>query len=358
MQMAPVIVYLMYGSGEGFQLELTFSVASLKKISPNVEVVLVTNPRNERRDLPLKNLIVEEDRINEWTRRGTYNHMAKIYCMKEAMQRTGRPILYVDTDTVFQKDIGPLLEKLAPGHSLMDRREGPIGSGRPFGPLINRAGDLKLWPELSAGTVMYCAGILGLHTANVDLFDKVLAMTEELISIGSLKLIHTSEQLAFSVTLFHATKIHETADYIEHYYADKDFYRIEFERRNLRAPDAYVSLMAGPLPALVSPKPAISHRIIARLRARGSVDPVVYRSAYAAYLSAVSSKDSPALAEAWALRAFYILNSAGRFFPDAPRDFREVGPAMIDRCHWLAPGVRQQWADYWSRAEAELLAPV
>jgi hypothetical protein len=314
----PVVVYLLYGDSVDYHNELSYSVLSLLKHTPDAEVVLVTTAPHVRDDLPIGHLVVTDEEIREWTLGGMFSWRSKILAIRTAMERLDRSVLYLDTDTAFRTSAAGVLATIAPTESVLHCREYAIGDAPEWQSLLNARPSLPHWRAFGPATMMCNAGVVGVHRQNLPAIETITAMCDDLLSAGVLQYTQTAEQLSISVGLDEATKVHFCAEAIEHYYWSKDFYRLQFRKLfGERTKSAFDALLAQPLPRLVEPTPSLMHLAQARLRGRAvTAEGRAYASAYAAYLSAPpaapacssppSSRRSPPWrwASSWRRRAF------------------------------------------------------
>jgi len=252
--MPPTLVYQAYGQ-PGIRHEAAFSILSAYAagggtLGPGVRIVVYTDAPDELAALlgPRPEIEYQPIAAAQWQQwRGPIDfvHRVKIEVLRHAAAHYPGPLLYLDTDTLWQRPPTEVLGWLAAGPRLMHVAEGTLGRGsylnRKIGRYLRRHRFRSAsGPAIDLATPMYNAGVLGLHPTDGPLLEQVLALTEELYRFYPK---HVMEQLAFSAVLSAAGPVREAAPGIFHYWNLK-------EARPLLA--AFFARYAGrPLPVLL-----------------------------------------------------------------------------------------------------------
>lgn len=252
--MRSTLVYQAYGQ-PGIRQEAAYSILSAYAAGGGTlggaQVVVYTDAPAEFRALlgAPPELHYQEVAAAQWQQwRGAIDfvHRVKIEVLRHAAAHYPGRLLYLDTDTVFERPPAEVLGWLAAGPRLMHAAEGTLGRGgylnRKIGRYLRRHRFASACggPALGPATPMYNAGVLGLHPTDAPLLDQVLCLTEELHRFYPK---HVMEQLAFSAVLSAAGPVRAAAPGIFHYWNLK-------EARPLLA--AFFERHAGrPLPALL-----------------------------------------------------------------------------------------------------------
>ncbi|MGI4832898.1 MAG: hypothetical protein ACRYFK_05490 [Janthinobacterium lividum] len=253
--MPSTLVYQAYGQ-PGIRHEAAFSILSAYAagggtLGKAVQVVVYTDAPAELEALlgpqpAIRYQPIAADQWQQWRGNIDFVHRVKIEVLRHAAAHYAGPLLYLDTDTLFERPPAEVLGWLAAGPRLMHAAEGTLGQGgylnRKIGRYLRRHGFVSQCggPVLNLATPMYNAGVLGLHPADAPLLDQVLCLTDELHRFYPK---HVMEQLAFSAVLSAAGPVRAATPGVFHYWNLK-------EARPLLA--AFFARYAGqPLPALL-----------------------------------------------------------------------------------------------------------
>ncbi|MFN8342751.1 MAG: hypothetical protein U0V64_13875 [Cyclobacteriaceae bacterium] len=179
-------------------------------------------------DLPVRYVLLTPEKIRSMRGQIDFLHRMKIALIEEAFGMTERPLLYVDSDAFFLKDLTPRVVGLSDAEALMHVREYEFGSlrnmplpaGKPFRAFVELidshvfdvpSGTMRVSPEWSS----WNAGIMAFHPSHRGLLAEVYQLTDQFfVPTGN----HASEQYAFSIVLQNHTRIQPCDDAIYHYW--------------------------------------------------------------------------------------------------------------------------------------------
>lgn len=356
-----VLLFLIYGTGRDYHLELTYSILSaarfLRDDPAGVRIVLAADAPNQRPDLPVEHLIIDDNTLKDWQLGGSYFHAAKPHALAHALGHYGAPTILVDSDTILHAHPRHLFERVGPGRSLMNRAEGRL-DGSPNWPewkaLIDASGGSVAGRPISAASVMQNSGVLGLDPQDAPLMDDILSVIR---AIRVHNKVFTAEQLAASLVLCEATQIAACDDMVEHYWdGPRPYYRYQMARMFPHVLDGGgidKAAATGPVAPLEREPPIrVADRIAARLKGlqRGGGDGG-YAYAYLAYRSALSCRHhDPDLANVWAATALAMLSwGLLRPRPEARGDFAAFRSENLAALDWMAPELRRRWDAYWTQ---------
>lgn len=352
-----VLLFQIYGNQRAYHLELTYSILSaarfLRDDPADIRIVLAADEENHRPDLPVEHLHLSPEMLREWQMGGSYNHAIQAYALGHAVRTFDAPVILIDSDTIIHDHPKRMFERIAPGKALMHAREGRLGDSiewPEWKSLIRQSeGSVAGWP-VTADTVMYNAGVLGLHPQDAPLVEDVKAAMRAIRANSGM---FTAVQLAASLVLDARTQLSTCDDMVEHYWGGpRAYYHYQIAKMFPGIMNGTgVESPSSALPVLErSLTPAFRHRLAARIkriqRARGPE----FATAYSAYLSALSlHRSDPALANVWGTTALNMLQWGMGGQSVQPRDFLRFTPAHIGTQQWMEPGLRKRWLDYWSK---------
>ena len=231
--MTNTIIYQAYGQ-PGIRLEAAYSILSAYAAGGGTlggaRVVVYTDAAAEFGALlgTPPEVAYQEIAPAQWQQwRGAIDfvHRVKIEVLRHAAAHYPGRLLYLDTDTVFERPPAEVFSWLAAGPRLMHAAEGTLGHGgylnRKIGRYLRKHNFRSQCggPALGPATPMYNAGVLGLHPADAPLLDQVLCFTDELHRCYPK---HVMEQLAFSAVLSAAGPVREATPGVFHYWNLKE----------------------------------------------------------------------------------------------------------------------------------------
>lgn len=217
------LVYLAYGQSPHAD-EVVYALLSartmLNRQRDDCRIVIYTDDAAAFRGLPAHLEVRSRKVFAEWMGPLRFNHRCKIFVIKDALSKFGDRVVYCDTDTYFLKPPNQLFARIRPGTSFMHVCEGHLNESNGAGlaallsstPLRTVAG--RRW-NLMDDTLMFNAGVIGMHKNDISLLDEVAYLTDQIYRHVS---IHTVEQFAFSACLNKRTKLFEAYDVVCHYW--------------------------------------------------------------------------------------------------------------------------------------------
>ncbi len=351
-----VLLFQNYGSNLAYKLELTYCVLSayqfLKNEPENIHLALICEDHNKRPDLPVENLIIPNELIHDWQQNGTYVHGFQAYALEYAIKYFNATVILVDTDTVFLNHPKYLFERISPGRALMNAKECPIKE-LPEWPdwksLLQETNGMIGKRTVTEDSIMYNSGVLGLHPSDSDLLCEVQSIMRSILEKSS---VFTAVQLAYSLVLTEETDVAVCDDIINHYWSEnRAYFRYQFAR--MFSPIVSGKLLDSlefKLPVLhENPPVKFRNRLLSRWKKLHGDSTEEYRSAYLAYISALSCKNAdPELANVWAEQALNMLTwGIKRSISNAYLDFTAFSASEISQQNWMNHELRDRWIAYW-----------
>ncbi len=209
-------VYHLYGDDETLLTEAAYSIGTLLKRSDpkKTRIVFYTDRPEKIRSWPV---ICESiaGQIDEMKGPLVFGFRIKLCCLLKCAGTFPGNIVHMDTDTIVQKPVQKLVDKLGKGRAVMYCRE-ILGNRFPHfdGFQMQFPDGLKYGygPE----SRMFNAGVIGIHRDDLKILKAALAMCDALLLQG--KRDH-AEQFAMSEALrIYGLKILEARSVVAHYY--------------------------------------------------------------------------------------------------------------------------------------------
>lgn len=357
-----VLLFLIYGEQRVYHLELTYSILSawqyLKEDPADIRIVLASDARNQRPDLPVEPLLLSREMLTQWSMDGTYFHAMKLHVVRHALQHFNVPVAFIDTDTVFKAHPKQLFERIQTSQALMHACEGPLDQSAEWHEwegVITACGGQIAGRPLAPHTMMHNAGVYGLMPEHAPLMETAVTILHDLRQHGS---VFTAEQLASSMALGEALDLAECRDLMEHYWhGPRAYFHYQMGQMfpAVRGGGGILDVNM-PLPLLQRQMHGkIAHKIAARLKRVQRGQSAEFEFAYRGYLSAIAHRHTDSeLANVWALTALNTLTWGMGAAPparaDVQRDFTRFAPPQLDAQDWMTPDLRARWRAYWSAA--------
>lgn len=280
--MKSIVIYQAYGPRTILEQNL-FSVVSLLKHHPDFsqveKIVIYTDdqgyfdsflgphPRVEYKP-------IHPARLTQWRGSIQFVHRVKIEMLRDvATQFSDFNLFYLDGDTYFMKDPNPLMGQINMHHSVMHEAENIVNQGKdPLSKKVARflaqfefnveGKKIKIPPSM----VMWNAGVLGFSPKFFETLKCVLELTDQ--SYAKYKK-HVMEQMAFSYFLAATSRIHSAAEYVHHYWRQKEDFseliqNFLMQHKNLTQALTAFDQIRWPLPP--PPKETFFQRFLRKLK--------------------------------------------------------------------------------------------
>ena len=221
------LALLSYGTRDEQVAETKYAVLSayrLMRASDGIEVILYTDNPSKFDDMPVRLRPMNQDELTAWAGPMGYPYRRKLEVLRDALDQTGHPVVFVDSDTWFRTPPARLFERIGPDQSLMHIKEGSLRN--PKGPpdwreFIDHA-QRRTWMTSSgspiniSSDVMWNSGVIGLDPLNSVLVDDALALVDQVKS--SECDLWCIEQFAVGYFLMRHTELAAAYDVVFHYW--------------------------------------------------------------------------------------------------------------------------------------------
>jgi hypothetical protein len=220
------LIYLAHGPAE-LRAEAFYSLLSYYKVAAEpVQILIYTDAPQafiqvlgERAEIIYP--AVTAAQWQEW--RGSSNKvfMLKIGVLTHAATHYPGNLLFVDTDTIWQRDPAPLFPLISQGQLIMHVIEERMSTGNVLSRKVYKhlkdqtftAGkrQIRLTPE----TLLYNSGVLGFPSSMAAEMPAIMSLADQFFAAYDK---HIMEQLAFSIYFHLSGPVAEAAPYILHYW--------------------------------------------------------------------------------------------------------------------------------------------
>lgn len=210
---------VIYGDNPDYRTELFGSVLSILKLqqSPDTRVVVYTDKAMPDFPLPVIERVIPAGDWQAWTHNFTITHLVKLHLLKHALQESGNPVMYFDTDTLFVQPPERLAARLAADHALMHAAEGPIADHDIWQKIVSWLGQgrdiagILVTPE----SLMYNSGIVGVVPAHGPALERAVQIADALFEIDP---IFSLDQFSTSCALGQQAAVSGCEDAVLHYW--------------------------------------------------------------------------------------------------------------------------------------------
>lgn len=370
----PVMLYLLFGQNDAYRRQLIFSITTalrwLDKKSEELRIAVISDHPDPAPGLPVDHLRLRSEDIYEWSDAGRFNLRVKPMALRHALIHYGTPVILIDTDTRFIASPARLLERVAPGKSLMHCREYPIHANASLQPLVDEVGDgVDVGGyQITRETLMWNSGVVGLHPDDLGHTEKIVRLTDRLRAMAP---HFTNEQLATSIVLQASSDVAVCGDTIDHYWDyRRPFCNLQIDRFLSQHPISQLdaTVRAASTLAVGFPRKTMRDRAWARAQAKMGGWNGALQYAYLLYRTSLYyGRRDPEVGTLWARTTLWIsseiIHSLESNAALRQTELRRIESIMhqfsaehIDRLAWLPPELRAAWHDFWSRGQRFHLA--
>ena len=218
---------LAYGERPRLHAECHGAMLSLMAHAPSgAEYVVMTDSPDRYRWLGDSVRIehLSETTLEAWRGPANDRYRPKIEALRQLAGAGTANIVLVDTDTLTRRDLGPLVGELSRGRFLLYRREYPLSAPPRRGDRMLRHEILgRSWDGITPTpqTAMWNGGVIGCAREHVGVLHQVVAVFDQMRAASRHFAI---EQLAYSVVFEAHGTIVEAAPWIDHYWANREFF--------------------------------------------------------------------------------------------------------------------------------------
>lgn len=221
-----ILLYIVYGEDQIYYDGAIFSFLTFKNWINHddpIEIVVLTEKPEKFDFYPIKVIPMSSNQKNEWSLNGTYHFRIKnrglAFVMDKLELKDFDKILFLDTDTYFNKSPLPLFDLISQNQSLFYLNEGLIYDRKRFSTYVdNLEGKFFLIDdevyELSKKSAMWGSLMIGIMTnmrPSLDWADKLMLKFLDIVPS------HTIEPFALSESLKRKFKIIEGKKYVSLY---------------------------------------------------------------------------------------------------------------------------------------------
>ena len=220
------LVLLSYGGRDDQVAETKYAILSAyrwARPSDGIEIVLYTDNPSRFDDMPVRLRPIAAEELEGWTGPEGYQYRRKLEVLRDALIQTGRPVVFVDSDTWFRRSPARLFDRIGRGRSIMHVREGNL-RGRPFPQYCHDFVDCvesRTWKTSSGSPlditsdVVWNSGVIGLDPLDNVLVDDALALIDQVYCKCELWFL---EQFAIAFFLMRSTDVRAASDIVFHYW--------------------------------------------------------------------------------------------------------------------------------------------
>ena len=277
---------LAYGSRPGVHVECHGAMLSaLAHARADMQpVVLTDEPRSYRwleDSVTIEHLPATT--LASWRGSSQDRYRPKIEALRWLAKPRSAHVVLVDVDTLVRRDLGALLDGLDAGSFVLHRREYALAAPPRRGDRMLKEEIVgRAWHGITPGpqTSMWNGGVIGCPQSRLDVLDEVIAVFD---SMRPRSRHFAVEQLAYSVVFEARGPIAEAAPWVDHYWANRMFFRRAVERELAAALLSGMSSaeaaarwrehpVSGPLDGRPSRRQRIARRIAGLLGASPQAD--------------------------------------------------------------------------------------
>jgi heptosyltransferase-3 len=224
--MRKILLYIVYGDDAGYYNGAKFSFLTFMnwiKDDDPIEIVVLTENPEEFKSYPVETFQISPENLTEWSLNGKYYFRVKnrglAYIMDQLKLSKEDKILFLDTDTYFNKSPLHLFDLIQPDKALFYLNEGLISERKRFqiyidslkGKEIHIDGEVYELSNKSAMWGSLMVGIMPNMRSSLDWADKLMKVFFEIVPA------HTIEPFSLSESLQREFKINEGKRYVSLY---------------------------------------------------------------------------------------------------------------------------------------------
>ncbi len=226
------LIYLAYGLAD-IRSEAIYSILSYDAVAGadgDTRILIYTDDAPAFQQLlgPRSDVlypVVQADQWQQWRGAANKVYLLKIGVLEHAATHYPGNLLFLDTDTIWRRNPGPLFAAIEAGRFLMHQNEGRLISGN----LLSRKIYRRLRGQnfqvagrnysLAPTTELFNSGVIAFRSDKAYLLKEVMALAEQLYAAYNK---HMMEQLAFSLRFAAEGVITDVPDYLWHYWNLKE----------------------------------------------------------------------------------------------------------------------------------------
>lgn len=220
------IVYLVFGNNMDNYQQAYFSIytAFARKNTEDRIIVVTEDPSLFRFFEDKIDIIpINKELIKEWEGKYQFFWRVKIKALQLIAEKySSDPILYLDSDTFFYKDMDSLRNSLKNGQNYMHLEEGKLSK-------LSSKTEKLMWKQLKGKTynkvkinensAMWNAGLIGISPQHFDCLELTLGINDEMCADHVTRRL--IEQFAFSTGLNEYSKLKPADGVVGHYWGNK-----------------------------------------------------------------------------------------------------------------------------------------
>ncbi|MEW5676059.1 hypothetical protein ABGT15_07070 [Flavobacterium enshiense] len=227
------LIFLAVGATD-YLNEALFSLLSFCKNNPDTEIktIIYTDTPDFFRSKTPQNAIVRNispSELSNWKGPDNFINRVKIKVLQDAVQHYSGSFLFVDSDTVFRKNISEIFIEIDKGELFFDKCEGLLegkkgGIAKKTRKVLQKQNSFELSTTEKAvfekSFVVWNSGVIGLNSSHATILKAAEELTDQLYALEKLFVM---EQLALSYLFQKSGRPKSTEKHIHHYWYFKEF---------------------------------------------------------------------------------------------------------------------------------------
>lgn len=227
------LIFLAVGSTD-YLNEALFSLLSFFRHNTNFsgKIIVYTDTPGFFENYAFENVIyrsVSSAELKEWKGTDNYTYRIKTKVLQDVSKQYSGSFLFVDTDTVFRKNIASVFNEIDKGELFLDHCEGVLqtkkgGIAKKARAAFRKQNSFVLSTSekvfFDKSFEVWNSGVVGFNSSHAG----ILKSTEELMDLlYGVKKLFVMEQIALSYFFQQATRPKPAENYIHHYWYFKEF---------------------------------------------------------------------------------------------------------------------------------------